>query len=165
MLSISSRPQCVYIPGLEKVYLKHSISSAVKAPVLAPIVRPQNMLSRTLRSPLQKNHSGSHGTAKKNMYLKNRNRIILCHAESIFGNIKQYIYILLYSNFLSFVETVIVQAVVIEILLNGRQGPVCLAWSIPWLLMAWRCKEPGISTNGTRASAAMVFRTIVLLIL
>ena len=76
MLSISSRPQCVYIPGLEKVYLKHSISSAVKAPVLAPIVRPQNMLSRTLRSPLQKNHSGNHGTAKKNMYLKNRNHII-----------------------------------------------------------------------------------------
>ena len=30
-----------------------------------------------------------------------------------------------------------------EILSYGKQGPVYYIWAMSWLLMTWRCKEPG----------------------
>ena len=46
-----------------------------------------------------------------------------------------------YLNFLSVLETEMVQLA--EILHSVRQGPIYTSYSMPWLLMAWRCKKPG----------------------
>ena len=47
----------------------------------------------------------------------------------------------IYLHFMSFLHTNKTQ--VIEIPRRVRQGPAYSTWSIPWLLMSWRCKEPG----------------------
>ena len=57
-----------------------------------------------------------------------------CLAEFNLENLKSYL------HYLQFLNTYMEQ--VVEILLGGRPGPVYPVWSISWLLMAWRCKEP-----------------------
>ena len=53
----------------------------------------------------------------------------------ISGNIEPYLHFALFHNF------EMIQGV--KILPNGLQGLVYPAYLIPWLLMAWWCKDPG----------------------
>ena len=62
------------------------------------------------------------------------------HTELWCKDIKKYVF--LYNNFLSFLDTEVVQVVETFPFSRG-QGPICPTWSISWLLISWRCKEPG----------------------
>ena len=63
------------------------------------------------------------------------NQVWVPHVESFLGNIKTYL------HFLSFLTIEMMQ--LFEILPHERQGPVYSTYSIAWLLMTWRRKEPG----------------------
>ena len=52
-----------------------------------------------------------------------------CFAQFFSGNVKSY------WHFVSFLNTEMVQ--VVEINPFGRQGPVEIVYSVPWLLVSW----------------------------